>query len=147
MKLEVKHLYLPIQQLLQLGKELPINICQCVIKLGPAAIAYEDNLAAPLGEGAKPESHRRDANRDTEACDDNDLLVNSLRNATDFFGVFNSYPNSNQRNSSSSNRPSICDSSPQLDLSLRRSDSSGLETQVTEKRHTLGHSNASAFSR
>ncbi|XP_050384805.1 two-component response regulator-like APRR5 [Argentina anserina] len=90
---------------------------------------------------------RRDANMDSEACDDNDLLGDSSRNVTDFFGVSSGYPISNQRNSSSSNRPSTYDSAPQLDLSLRRSDSSGFETQVTEKRHSLGHSNASAFSR
>ncbi|PRQ60581.1 putative response regulator and transcription factor RR-A-type family [Rosa chinensis] len=114
---------------------------------GPAVNAYKGKLAAPLGEVAKQGSHRRDANMDSEACDDNDLLVNSSRNVTDFFGVCSSYPISNLRNSSSSNRPSTYDSTPPLDLSLRRSDSSGIETQVTEKRHTLGHSNASAFSR
>ncbi|KAL6132267.1 hypothetical protein ACLB2K_070638 [Fragaria x ananassa] len=114
---------------------------------GPAVNVYKDKLAAPLGEVAMPESHRRDANMGSEACDDNDLLVNSSRNVTDFFGVSSCYPISNQRNSSSSNRPCTYDSAPQLDLSLRRSDSNGFETQVTEKRHTLGRSNASAFSR
>ncbi|KAI5347283.1 PREDICTED: two-component response regulator [Prunus dulcis] len=115
---------------------------------GPSVDAYEDmDTAISLGEGVSPESHRRDANMASEACDNNDLLVNSSKDATDFFGVFNNYPNRNQRNSSSSNRPRTFDSAPHLDLSLRRSDSSGFENQTTEKRHTLGHSNASAFSR
>lgn len=118
------------------------------IKLGPTVDAYEDmDTAISLGEGVSPESQRRDANMASEACDNNDLLVNSSKDATDFFGVFNNYPNRNQRNSSSSNRPRTFDSAPHLDLSLRRSDSSGFENQTTEKRHTLGHSNASAFSR
>ncbi|KAL6291740.1 hypothetical protein ACE6H2_009250 [Prunus campanulata] len=115
---------------------------------GPTVDAYEDmDTAISLGEGFSPESHRRDANMASEACDNNDLLVNSSKDATDFFGVFNNYPNRNQRNSSSSNRPRTFDSALRLDLSLRRSDSSGFENQTTEKRHTLGHSNASAFSR
>ncbi|PQP93070.1 two-component response regulator-like APRR5 isoform X1 [Prunus yedoensis var. nudiflora] len=115
---------------------------------GPTVDAYEDmDTAISLGEGVSPESHRRDANMASEACDNNDLLVNSSKDATDFFGVFNNYPNRNQRNSSSSNRPRTFDSALHLDLSLRRSDSSGFENQTTEKRHTLGHSNASAFSR
>ncbi|XP_020413347.1 two-component response regulator-like APRR5 isoform X2 [Prunus persica] len=115
---------------------------------GPTVDAYEDmDTAISLGEGVSPESQRRDANMASEACDNNDLLVNSSKDATDFFGVFNNYPNRNQRNSSSSNRPRTFDSAPHLDLSLRRSDSSGFENQTTEKRHTLGHSNASAFSR
>ncbi|CAN6569694.1 unnamed protein product [Malus baccata var. baccata] len=105
-----------------------------------------DTAVSP-GEGAKAESQRRDDNMTSEACDNNDLLVNSCRDITDFIGAFSKYPSSNKRNSSSSNAPSMFDSAPQLDLSLRRPDSSGFENIVTEKRHTLGHSDASAFSR
>ncbi|KAM1021047.1 hypothetical protein ACFX15_041450 [Malus domestica] len=105
-----------------------------------------DTAVSP-GKGAKPESQRRDDNMTSEACDNNDLLVNSSRDITDFIGAFSKYPSSNQRNSSSSHTPSMFDSAPQLDLSLRRPDSSGFENRVNEKRHALGHSNASAFSR
>ncbi|PQP95151.1 two-component response regulator-like APRR5 isoform X2 [Prunus yedoensis var. nudiflora] len=55
---------------------------------GPTVDAYEDmDTAISLGEGVSPESHRRDANMASEACDNNDLLVNSSKDATDFFGI------------------------------------------------------------
>lgn len=105
------------------------------------------DTAVSLREGVDPESHMRVSNMASEAGDNNNLLANSSRDTTDFFGNFSISPKCNQINSSSSNRPSKFDSSPHLDLSLRRPDSSGFEDHVTEKRHTLGHSNASAFSR
>ncbi|KAJ0046820.1 hypothetical protein Pint_05169 [Pistacia integerrima] len=51
------------------------------------------------------------------------------------------------QNSSSNNGTSKVDSSPDLDLSLRRSHPSGFENQVSDQRFTIKHSNASAFTR
>lgn len=97
-------------------------------------------------KGLKPESLRRDANMSSAACDNNGVSVNCSRNVIDLIGVFDNHPNCYHKNSSS-NMTSKLDSDPQLDLSLRRSRSSSYENHVTEKRQTLGHSNASAFTR
>ncbi|KAL5538107.1 hypothetical protein UlMin_045295 [Ulmus minor] len=82
-----------------------------------------------------------------KACDGDNDLLNSCRDAIDFIGVSNDHWNCSYRNAFSSNATSKFDSAPNLDLSLMRSNSSGIENQVIEKRHTLGHSNASAFTR
>lgn len=87
----------------------------------------------------EPPSQGMDTNVTHEACDNDDVLVNSSREAIDFMGA------STNQNFSSSNVKNKFDSSPHLDLSLRRPHPSGFEIQVTEERHTLRHSNASAF--
>ena len=97
-------------------------------------------------KGFKPESPRRDAYMSSADCDNNDVFVNCSRNAIDLIGAFDNHPNCYNKNSSS-NVTSKFDSDPQLDLSLRRSRSNSYENHVTEKRQTLGHSNASAFTR
>ncbi|KAF3432738.1 hypothetical protein FNV43_RR23840 [Rhamnella rubrinervis] len=97
-------------------------------------------------KGFKPESLRRDANMSSADCDNNDVFVNCSRNAIDLIGAFDSHPNCYRKNSSN-NVTRRFDSDPQLDLSLRRSCSSSYENHVAEKRQTLGHSNASAFTR
>jgi pseudo-response regulator 5 len=76
-----------------------------------------------------------------ENCDNNYTLVNSSREAIDLIGAFRNYPNG------SSEGIDEFDSLPQLDLSLKRSHSSAFRNEYTEERRTLGHSNASAFTR
>ncbi|KAJ4726760.1 Two-component response regulator [Melia azedarach] len=101
--------------------------------------ACEDaNTRANLGKDVEPESQRRDVIITSDACD---VLVDSSREVIDFMGAFNNH------NCTSNNGTNKFDSSPELDLSLRRSDLSGLENQVREQKFTLKHSNASAFTR
>lgn len=91
-----------------------------------------------------------DANMTCEAGDNNDAIINAYREAIDLIGEFDKYPkNCNFRIPSSIKGAHNIDLSPQLDLSLRRSQSSVSENPVnnTEERHILNHSNASPFSR
>ncbi|XP_062119964.1 two-component response regulator-like APRR5 [Humulus lupulus] len=98
------------------------------------------------GKGFKPESIRRDAIMSSEACENNKFLFNRSRDTIDLNGVLEENANCNYQNSSSSNGTSKFDSGPKLDLTLRSS-SGDFESHMVEKRHTLGHSNASAFTR
>lgn len=103
--------------------------------------ACKDDNTTPLGKDLKPECQNRDANITNEAVDNNYVLVNSSREAIDLIGAFHNYPNC------SSEGISKFDSLPQLDLSLRRSHFIGFCNSYTEEMRTLGHSNASAFTR
>lgn len=100
----------------------------------------EDNKTT-LGKDAKPESQRRDDNISNETCDNNYAIVNSSRETTDLIGTFHNYPDCTDKGIGE------LDSSPQLDLSLKRSHPIGFWNEHTEERRTLGHSNASAFTR
>ncbi|GAV73260.1 Response_reg domain-containing protein/CCT domain-containing protein [Cephalotus follicularis] len=82
--------------------------------------------------------NQRDASISSDA---GDVTVNSSRAAFDFMQAFNNHISSSNICTNNS------DSSPVLDLSLRRCHPSGLENQITEERHILRHSDASAFSR
>lgn len=92
-----------------------------------------------------PESLRRDCNISSAVCDNNDVFFNCSRNVIDLIGAFDNRPPHDHKNASSINVAGKFDCDPKLDLSLRRSRSSSFEN--VEKRHTLGHSNASAFTR
>ncbi|KAL2339542.1 hypothetical protein Fmac_007482 [Flemingia macrophylla] len=81
-----------------------------------------------------------------EAHDNHYVQINTSKEAIDLIGTFRTHPNCTLKNSSV-NWPSKFDFSPQLDLSLRRSRPSSFENELTEERHTLMHSNASAFKR
>uniref|UniRef100_A0A803PQG3 Two-component response regulator-like APRR5 n=1 Tax=Cannabis sativa TaxID=3483 RepID=A0A803PQG3_CANSA len=99
------------------------------------------------GKGSKPESiSRRDAIMSSEACENNKFLFNHSRGTIDLNGAFDENQNCNYQNCSSSNGTSKFDSGPKLDLTLRSS-SGDFESHMVEKRHNLGHSNASAFTR
>lgn len=98
-----------------------------------------------LCKGHKPET-MRDVNISSEACETTNVLFNRSRDAIDLNGVVNETPNCNYQNSSSSNGTSKFDYAPTLDLTLR-SNSGGIESHITERRHSLGHSNSSAFTR
>lgn len=103
--------------------------------------AFEDTDAGiTRGKGFKPEGVRGDA------CETNTVLSKRSRDPIDLNGISNDNPSCNYQNSSSSNGTSKLDSGPRLDLTLR-SNSSGFESHAIEKRQTLGHSNASAFTR
>lgn len=82
----------------------------------------------------------------TDARDNDHLIPNCSREAIDLIGAFDSYPTCSQRRSLDNGAIKV-DSSPLLDLSLRRSHPSGSVNQVTDERQRLKHSDASAFSR
>ncbi|XVF12761.1 hypothetical protein REPUB_Repub08aG0147300 [Reevesia pubescens] len=99
--------------------------------------ACKDVYTTTVCKGVELESQRRDTNISVEACD---ALVDSPREPIDFMATFNC-------NSSSINSTSKFDSSPYLDLSLRRCNSNVFENHVTQERPTLWHPNSSAFTR
>ncbi|XVF10182.1 hypothetical protein REPUB_Repub07fG0160700 [Reevesia pubescens] len=101
--------------------------------------ACKDAYTTTVFKGVELESQRRDTNISVEA---GDALVDSPREAIDFMGTFNRNCNSSSINSSSK-----FDSSPHLDLSLRRCNPNGFENHVTQERPTLWHPNSSAFTR
>ncbi|XP_021293660.1 two-component response regulator-like APRR5 isoform X2 [Herrania umbratica] len=101
--------------------------------------ACQDAYITTMYKGVELESQRRDANISVEA---GDAFIDSPREAIDFMGAFN-----RNCNSSSINSTSKCDSSPHLDLSLRRCNLNVFENHVTQERPTLWHPNSSAFTR
>ncbi|KDO46362.1 hypothetical protein CISIN_1g005920mg [Citrus sinensis] len=101
------------------------------------AACKEANTRAHFDEDTELETHRSDVILTSEVCN---VPVNSPRQVIDFMSAFNNHkPPSN-------NGASRFDSSPQLDLSLRRTHPDGFENQV-ERKFILRHSNASAFTR
>lgn len=94
---------------------------------------------------ADPE-HFGNASISDEARDNHYVQINSSKEAIDLIGTFRTHPNCTLKNSTV-NCTGKFDFSPQLDLSLRRSRPSSFENELTEDRHTLMHSNASAFKR
>ncbi|KAH9724421.1 Two-component response regulator-like APRR5 [Citrus sinensis] len=102
------------------------------------AACKEANTRAHFDEDTELETHRSDVILTSEVCN---VPVNSPRQVIDFMSTFNNHkPPSN-------NGASKFDSSPQLDLSLRRTHPDGFENQVMERKFILRHSNASAFTR
>lgn len=102
------------------------------------AACKEANTRAHFDEDTELETHRSDVILTSEVCN---VPVNSPRQVIDFMSTFNNHkPPSN-------NGASKFDSSPQLDLSLRRTHPDGFENQVMERKFMLRHSNASAFTR
>ncbi|GMJ13625.1 pseudo-response regulator 5 [Hibiscus trionum] len=99
----------------------------------------KDAYTTTVHKGVELENQRRDTNILAEA---GDALVGSPREPIDFMGTFNK-----NYNSSSMNNARKSDSSPYLDLSLRRSNGNVSENHVTQERPTLWHPNSSAFTR
>ncbi len=104
-------------------------------------VACKHSNRMTVNESVEPESQRMNSSVTREARDNNHVLVISSREAIDFMGTSAGY------NSSLDNAKSKFDCSPHLDLCLTRCHPSSFEIQVTEERHTLRHSNASAFTR
>ncbi|KAE8678247.1 Two-component response regulator-like APRR9 [Hibiscus syriacus] len=101
------------------------------------ADSCKDAYTTTVHKDVELENQRRDTNILAEA---GDVLVGSPREAIDFMGTFNKNWNS------SINSARNFDSSPYLDLSLRRSNPHVSEN-VTQERPTFWHPNASAFMR
>lgn len=101
-----------------------------------------DTSTTNAKDGDGPE-HFQSASINGEAHDNHCVQINSSKEAIDLIGAFHNPPNCSLK-SSTVNCTGKFDYSPQLDLSLR---SSNCEKELTEERHTLMHSNASAFKR
>ncbi|KAK7350939.1 hypothetical protein VNO77_10007 [Canavalia gladiata] len=97
------------------------------------------------GKDGDPE-HFGSASISGEAHDNHYVQINSSREAIDLIGAFRTHPNCSLK-TSIVNCTGKFDFSPQLDLSLRRSHPGSFENELPEERHTLMHSNASAFKR
>ncbi|XP_027338485.1 two-component response regulator-like APRR5 isoform X2 [Abrus precatorius] len=124
------------------------------IRLGQTLMRHNSNAggihkngetSTTNGKDGDPE-HFGSASISGEAHDNHYVQINSSREAIDLIGAFHTHPNCSLKNPSV-NCTGMLDFSPQLDLSLRRSHPSSFENEPTEERHTLMHSNASAFKR
>ncbi|KAB2001034.1 hypothetical protein ES319_D12G272800v1 [Gossypium barbadense] len=101
--------------------------------------ACKDPNLTTAYKGVELECQRTNMNISVEA---GNALADSPREAIDFMGTFN-----RNFNFSSINSTSKFDSSPPLDLSLRRCNNNDFENNVTRERPILWHPNSSAFTR
>ncbi|CAL0327520.1 unnamed protein product [Lupinus luteus] len=108
-------------------------------------ISKDGEASTTSGKDGDPE-HFRGANISGEAHDNDNVQISSFKEAIDLIGAFQTRPNCSAKNSIVDSTGKF-DFSPQLDLSLRRSHPSNFENDLSEERHTLMHSNASAFKR
>ncbi|XP_059459357.1 two-component response regulator-like APRR5 isoform X3 [Corylus avellana] len=124
------------------GKLFPSDIVlqkdEACINMGKKFLVHESEAGGSVVDTSKDDITTTLGN---EACDNNYVIVNSSREAIDLIGAFRNYPNG------SSKGIGEFDSLPQLDLSLKRYHPSGSWNEYTVERRTLGHSNASAFTR
>lgn len=127
----------------ELAQILPVHESEA----GSAAATSKTANITIQNEKLEPEQPMENVNIAREACYNNDTLVNSSREAIDLIGAFDNNRKCSYRNSSATNRMNKLENSPHLDLSLRRSQPSSSENEVTDERDALNHSNSSAFSR
>lgn len=124
------------------GKLFPSDIVlqkdEACINMGQKLLVHEREAGGSVVDTSKDDIT---TTLGSEDCDNNYVLFNSSREAIDLIGAFPNYPNG------SSKGIGEFDSLPQLDLSLKRTHPSGFWNEYTEERRTLGHSNASAFTR
>ncbi|KAF1865285.1 hypothetical protein Lal_00004659 [Lupinus albus] len=106
-------------------------------------ISKNGEASTASGKDGDPE-HFRGANISGEAHGNDYVQISSFKEAIDLIGAFQTRPNCSAKNSTVDSTGKF-DFSPQLDLSLRRSHPSNSQNEISEERHTLMHSNASAF--
>ncbi|KAE7999284.1 hypothetical protein FH972_003732 [Carpinus fangiana] len=98
-------------------------------------------------EGVQAETNRGYANAASEIHNCDDELVEPSNGAIDLIGTFDNHPRCTDGNSSyKDGGTKKFEFVPHLELSLRRTCPSSSNYQGTDERHTLIHSNASAFS-
>lgn len=115
--------------------------------VGSAVAASKNADTITQGEDMGSESQWKCSNVITEDCDKNHVAFDSSREAIDLIGAFNNYPKCSYRGSVLNYDRSKVESSPPLDLSLRRSCPTCSVNQTTDEKHWLKHSDSSAFSR
>ena len=110
----------------------------------------EDHACAETmsqNEGVQAETNRGYANTASEIHSCDDELVEPSNGAIDLIGTFDNHPRCTDGNSSyKDGGTKKFEFVPHLELSLRRTCPSSSNYQGTDERHTLIHSNASAFS-
>ncbi|KAG4117703.1 hypothetical protein ERO13_D12G247100v2 [Gossypium hirsutum] len=114
------------------------NLLMHETKTSAVNACKDPNLTAAY-KGVELECQRTNMNISVEA---GNALADSPREAIDFMGTFN-----RNFNFSSINSTSKFDSSPPLDLSLRRCNNNDFENNVARERPILWHPNSSAFTR
>ncbi|KAH1112734.1 hypothetical protein AAZX31_04G209300 [Glycine max] len=127
----------------RLGQTLMMHDCHA----GGLNVSIRKNgEASTTNDKDTDTEHFGNASISGEAHDNPYVQINSSKEAMDLIGAFHTHPNCSLKNSTV-NCTGNFDHSPQLDLSLRRSCPGSFENKLTEERHTLMHSNASAFKR
>lgn len=115
-----------------------------------ALILKEDHACAesiPQNEVLLAERNKHDAKNASDIHGSDDGLVENSSGAIDLIGTFDNRPQCTYGNSNfNGGATNKFEFVPQLELSLRRTCPVGLNYLGTDERHTLNHSNASAFS-
>lgn len=126
---------------------LGLTSVSCNDACNPTAQKLEENVSCAetkiQDEGPRPENDGGNAN--TSQGHNNELLVSS-GGAIDLIGSFDNGAEHLYGDRSINNDKNKFESSPQLELSLRRSFPNNPEHDGVEEKHLLNHSNASAFS-
>ncbi|KAL9312799.1 hypothetical protein ACSQ67_018251 [Phaseolus vulgaris] len=130
-----------VETCIRLGRTLMMNDSHA----GGLTMQRNGEASTTNDKDADPE-HLGNASISGEAHDNHYVQINSSREAIDLIGAFHTHPNCMVKSPTVDCTGKV-DLSPQLDLSLRRSRPSSFENELTEERHTLMHSNASAFKR
>ncbi|CAL0319574.1 unnamed protein product [Lupinus luteus] len=107
---------------------------------------YKNGEASTSNGKDGDHEHFRGADISGEAHDNDYVQISSFKEAIDLIGAFQTRPNCSVKNSAVDCTGKF-EFSPQLDLTLRRSQPGNFENELSEERHTLVHSNASAFKR
>lgn len=106
----------------------------------------ESSCLPSQSKDASPEIQERDAKVPMVAWGDNVVMINSYKEAINLIGSFDNIHQSSYVDCSPNHGIRKSEVSSELGLSLRRSEEC-FTGQRTEERHTLKHSDASAFSR
>lgn len=114
---------------------------------GSAVAASKNANKITQGEDMGSESQWKCSNVITEDCDKNHVTFDSSGEAIDLIGAFNNYTKCSYRGSVLKYDRTKVESSPLLDLSLRRTHPTCSVNQTTDEKHGLKHSDSSAFSR
>lgn len=98
------------------------------------------------GDGVGPASHieNTDITGENHGC--NEKWIEPSSGAIDLISTFDNYPKDHNQFSSSNDGISKDGFAPQLELSLRRFQPCSSKNHGSDERHTLNHSNSSAFS-
>ncbi|CBI38716.3 unnamed protein product, partial [Vitis vinifera] len=98
------------------------------------------------GDGVGPASHieNTDITGENHGC--NEKWIEPSSGAIDLISTFDNYPKDRNQFSSSNDGISKDGFAPQLELSLRRFQPCSSKNHGSDERHTLNHSNSSAFS-
>lgn len=153
--------YAPLELILTMGKYDKLLTAETSNRLGSEVVPFreaddstafrlkENACAKPMSqnEGAPAESNGGNANIASEIHGCNDELFEPSSGAIDLIGTFDNHNKCTAGNSNyTDGGTSKLEFDPHLELSLRRTCMSTSNSQGTDGRHMLNHSNGSAFS-